>query len=106
RALDEDRKPADGSAGAVFVGASGMPAALRSRRSVASAIARPEDSVLALKGAGLAAPALEPGADLAAFVRQCTLDAYSTSDRMAAVLRAEDKGESYPATGLAGRLRV
>jgi uncharacterized protein (DUF1501 family) len=34
------------------------------------------------------------------------VDAYATSERMAAVLRAEDKGASYPATGIAGRLRV
>src|SRR6266702_1891262 len=50
RALDEDRKPADGSPGAMFVGTGAMPGALRSRRSVASAITQPEDSVLALKG--------------------------------------------------------
>jgi uncharacterized protein (DUF1501 family) len=106
RALDENPKPADGSAGAVFVGAAGMPAALRSRRSVASAITRPEDSVLTLKDAGSAAPSPGLGDDLAAFVRQTTLDAYVTSDRMAAVLRAEDKGARYPASGLADRLRV
>ncbi len=107
RALDEGRKPDDGSPGAVFVGGGSLPAALRSRRSVASALARPEDSVLTLKGAGgSATPAAGPGDDLAAFVRRSTLDAYATSDRMAEVLRAEDKGASYPATGLAGRLRV
>jgi uncharacterized protein (DUF1501 family) len=39
-------------------------------------------------------------------VRRSTLDAYATSDRMAAILRAEDKAARYPATGLAGRLRV
>src|SRR5262249_21191172 len=33
RALDDDRKPADGSAGAVFVGPGALPAALRGRRS-------------------------------------------------------------------------
>ncbi len=103
RALDEGRKPDDGSPGAVFVGGGSLPAALRSRRSVASALARPEDSVLTLKGAGgSATPAAGPGDDLAAFVRRSTLDAYATSDRMAEVLRAEDKGASYPATGLAG----
>jgi uncharacterized protein (DUF1501 family) len=104
RALDGDRKPADGSAGAVFVGAGALPAALRGRRSLASAITRPEDSVLA--GAGRAAPAAGTGEDLAAFVRRSTLAAYATSDRMEAMLRADDRGASYPATGLAGRLRV
>jgi uncharacterized protein (DUF1501 family) len=104
QALDEGRKPADGSPAAQFVGSGSMPVALRSRRSVASAVTRLEDSVLTLKGA--AAGEASNGGDLAAFVRRSTLDAYATSERMAAVLRAEDKGASYPATGLAGRLRV
>jgi uncharacterized protein (DUF1501 family) len=105
--LDEGRKPADGSPGAVFVGSGALPAALRSRRSVASAITRPEDSILTLKGsAGWGVPETGRGDDLAAFVQRSTLDAYATSERMAEVLRADDKGASYPATGLAGRLRV
>jgi uncharacterized protein (DUF1501 family) len=107
QALDEGRKPADGAAGAVFVGSGALPAALRSRRSVASAITRPEDSILTLKGgAGSGAPEAGRGDDLAAFVRRSTLDAYATSERMAEVLRADDRGASYPATALAGRLRV
>src|SRR5262249_20670946 len=66
-----------------------------------------EDSILTLKGsAGLGAPEAGRGDDLAAFVRRSTLDAYATSERMAEVLRAEDKSASYPETGLAGRLRV
>ena len=106
RALDEDRKPADGSPGAAFVGSGALPAALRGRRSVASAMTRPEDSVLALPGAAKVSPGSPRGEDLAAFVRRNTLDAYATSDRMVAILRAEDKAARYPATGLAGRLRV
>jgi uncharacterized protein (DUF1501 family) len=107
QALDEGRKPAAGAPAAQFVGRGPMPAALRSRRSAASAIARLEDSVLALPGA--APPpgtADEAGDDLAAFVRRSTLDAYSTSERVAPLLRAEDKGARYPASGLAGRLRL
>src|SRR5262245_49365658 len=38
RALDEDRKPADGSPGAAFVGVGALPTALRGRRSVAAAM--------------------------------------------------------------------
>jgi uncharacterized protein (DUF1501 family) len=107
QSLDEGRKPADGSPAAQYVGSGSMPVALRSRRSVASAITRPEDSVLTLKGgATSAAEERGRGEDLASFVRRSTLDAYATSERMAAVLRAEDQGASYPATGLAGRLRV
>src|SRR5262249_47611172 len=59
RALDEGRKPADGAPGAQFVGGGSMPLALRSKRSVASAIARPEDVVLALKGGARSAPEKE-----------------------------------------------
>jgi uncharacterized protein (DUF1501 family) len=106
RALDEDRKPADGSPRAAFVGSGALPPALRGRRSVASAMTRPEDSVLTLPAAAKAAPESNRGEDLAAFVRRSTLDAYATSDRMAAVLGTEDKAARYPATGLAGRLRV
>jgi uncharacterized protein (DUF1501 family) len=105
--LDEGRKPADGSPAAVFIGSGAMPLALSSHRSVASAITRPEDSILALKvGPGSMAPAPGRADDLAAFVRRSTLDAYATSQRMADVLRAEDKGARYPATSLASRLRV
>src|SRR5207245_5869841 len=72
------------------------------------AITRLEDSVLALT-AGVSSARTEDagrGSDLASFVRRSTLDAYATSERMAEVLRAEDKGARYPATALAGRLRV
>jgi uncharacterized protein (DUF1501 family) len=105
--LDEGPRPADGSPGALFVGGGSLPVALRSRRSVASAITRLEDSVLTLKAGTMSAVENpERRGDLAAFVRRSTLDAYATSERMAQVLHAEDKGASYPATALAGRLRV
>ncbi len=108
KALDEGRKPADGSPAAQLVGSGSLPLALRSKRSVASAMTRPEDSVLTLKGLGAGAGGGKsgPDGDLAAFVRRSTLDAYATSERMAQVLRAEDKGASYPATPLGGRLRI
>jgi uncharacterized protein (DUF1501 family) len=107
RALDEGRKPADGSPAAQFIGSGSLPLALRSKRSVTSAIMRPEEAFLALEGgAGTTATEELGGGDLAAFVRRSTLDAYATSERMAQVLRAEDKGVSYPASELAGQLRV
>src|SRR5262249_38975734 len=105
QALDGGPRPADGSPGATFIGPGAMPAALRSRRSVASALTRPEDSVLDLKTKPAAALP-ERGKDLAAFVQRGTLDAYATSERMAEVLRARDSCVTYPATGLAGRLRI
>jgi len=107
RALDEGPGPADGSPGTVFVGDATPPLAVRSRRSTTSTMTRPEDSVLTLPGeTRLDSPLSENGTDLTAFVRRSTLDAYITSARMSDVLRVEDKGAKYPATGLAGRLRV
>jgi uncharacterized protein (DUF1501 family) len=107
QALGGERRPEDGAPSAVFVGEGTPPPALRGRRSTASAMARPEDSVLTLPGQARLDPSgAEGGSDLAAFVRRSTLDAYATSERMAEVLRAKDAGASYPATGLAERLRV
>jgi uncharacterized protein (DUF1501 family) len=107
RALDSGRKPADGSPGAVFVGAGSLPAALRSRHSVASVMTRPEDSILTLNANARSAVAgTGPGSDLNAFVQRSTLDAYATSERMAEVLRTRDGGARYPATALAGRLQT
>jgi uncharacterized protein (DUF1501 family) len=105
QALDGARGPADGSPAAAFVGDGALPLALRSHRSVASALTRPEDAVLALAGGARPAAPGPGGDDLAAFVRRSTLDAYATSERMAQVLRVKD-GARYPATALAGRLRV
>jgi uncharacterized protein (DUF1501 family) len=107
QALDGGTKPADGSPAAQFVGSEAMPVALHSSRSVASAITRPEDFVLTLSGAKSACGVeLEGGGQLLAFVRRSTLDAYATSERMLDVLRAEDTRARYPATELAGRLRL
>jgi uncharacterized protein (DUF1501 family) len=107
RALDVGRRPTDGSPDAAFVGYGALPAALRSRRAVASTLNRPEDSLLTLKGDTRAAVAgAAPQNDLAAFVQRSTLDAYATSARMAEVLHTRDDNACYPATALAGRLRV
>jgi uncharacterized protein (DUF1501 family) len=113
RALDEGLKPTDGSPSAQFVGRESMPIALRSKRSVASAINRPEDfdselhSVLGING-GVRLTNGEPGRaeDLEAFVRRSTLEAYASSERMRQMLKAEDRGSRYPATALAGKLNI
>jgi uncharacterized protein (DUF1501 family) len=109
QALDGSRGPADGSPAAALVGDAALPLALRGHRSVASALTRPEDSVLApavARPGNGATPDPIPGGDLAAFVRRSTLDAYATSERMAKVLHVKDGAAGYPATRLAGRLRV
>jgi len=107
QALDEGRRPADGSPSAVFVGDGTPPLAFRSHRCTTSTMTRPEDSVLTLpEEAPLDSSQSKSGTDLAAFVRRSTLDAYVTSARMSDVLHVKDAGVTYPATGLAGRLRV
>jgi uncharacterized protein (DUF1501 family) len=112
QALDGGNQPADKSAAAVFVGTGSLPSALRGRRSVASTLTRPEDSVLTggLPLRARVAPKMDAqlaaGQDLAAFVQRSTLDAYAASERMAEVIRVKDGGTRYPDTGLAGRLQV
>jgi uncharacterized protein (DUF1501 family) len=110
QALHGVAKPADGSPLAQAIGSGAVPTALRGKRSVASAVTRPEDLTVRLKGGAISAAAADDpggGEELAEFVRRSTLDAYATSDRMADVLRrAPDAGARYPATRLAGRLRV
>ena len=106
RGLDAGKKPADGAPGAAFVGSGAVPVALRGRRSVAAAVTRLEDSILARPPEAKPEAAGDSGEDLAAFVRQRTLDAYATSERMAEILNAKDGGAAYPATALAGRLQL
>ena len=108
RALDEGPRPADGSPAAQFIGSESLPLALRGRRSVTSAIVQPEDAVLTLRAGERTrtSPESARGDDLAAFVLRSTLDAYSTSERMARLLRAEDRGIAYPTNEFAGQLRL
>jgi uncharacterized protein (DUF1501 family) len=107
RALDDSPKPPDRAPGAIVVGSESVPATLRGRNCVVSSLTRLEDCVLDLKGIAVAANGGSRGdGDLAAFVRRSTLDAYASSERVAAVLRAPDKGADYPPTALAGRLRT
>jgi uncharacterized protein (DUF1501 family) len=107
RALDDAQIPTGGVPGSVFIGAGELPTALRGRKSVASGLTRPEDFVLAAAAKpkpGVAAPL--PREDLAAFVGRSALDSYATADRMAGILRAKDDRAPYPATDLAGHLRL
>jgi uncharacterized protein (DUF1501 family) len=106
RAFD-DQGAAAGTPTALFVGGGELPVALRGRRTVASAMARPED--FALDGF-VADRSLAEGDvssdDLASFLRRQALDAYATADRMGQVLAGSEGGAGYPATALAGELRT
>jgi uncharacterized protein (DUF1501 family) len=107
RALEQGPPAAGHGPGAVFVGSGPLPTALASRRGTAAAVDRLEEALLT--DPRLPRPdAAEAGRgdDLAAFVRRAALDAYATADRLADLTRAADRTSSYPATGLASRLRT
>jgi uncharacterized protein (DUF1501 family) len=106
RALDGQHHPEARGADCVFVGGGQLPGALRGRRCVASALTRPEDFVIAPLVKARPGPEAPAADDLAAFVRRASLDAYATADRMAELAHATADGASYPATELAGELRL
>jgi uncharacterized protein (DUF1501 family) len=93
-------------ASALLVGGGPPPVAIRGRRSIASAIERPEDFSLAAGADPRKALAGGDSADeLVAFVQRNMLDAYDTADRLTRV--SGDKDDSrYPQSGLGSRLRL
>jgi uncharacterized protein (DUF1501 family) len=87
-----------------FVGAGSIPAAIRGRRALTASLERIEDLTL---DPTAARPAITShGDDLAGFVRRSTLEAYASSDRLAALARDQSSAARYPATGLASRLKL
>jgi uncharacterized protein (DUF1501 family) len=106
RALDGPERRDASKPDSVFVGGAQLPAALRGRRCVASALTRPEDFILAPEVKVKPSAEAQPKDDLAAFVRRASLDAYATADHMADIVRGKDDGTGYPTTELAGELRL
>jgi uncharacterized protein (DUF1501 family) len=105
RGLDGAKAVAGGGPSMVFVGGGEMPPALRGRRSVASALTRPEDFVLEADAKGKL-PAAPEGKDaLAAFVHRMAVDAHSTAERMKGVVAGKE-GPAYPEGELAQQLRL
>jgi uncharacterized protein (DUF1501 family) len=91
----------------LYVGAGAIPVALWGRASAAAALDRADDfDVTAEVRAGRGAIDMTPGDDLTAFVRRSMLDAYASADRITELTRQADRGERYPDTALAGRLRT
>jgi uncharacterized protein (DUF1501 family) len=105
RALDDRAGTKTTGPGAIFVGNTPPPAAVRGHRSAPVAVDRTDDFLL---GDDATSRPLKPGAgaddELTAFIRRSALDAYTTADRMAAVVHRDAPGRPYPATRLAGRL--
>jgi uncharacterized protein (DUF1501 family) len=89
----------------VFVGTGPLPVALRGRRSIASAMTRPEDFFLAPEAKPKDPAAPQAKDDLSAFVQRSALDAYATADKMAEIAKGADGNARYPATELAAQFR-
>lgn len=107
RALDIDPKPTSGVPASLFVGPGAVPPALRGRRSVASALSRPDDFLLPERSnLGLATPRPGQADDALAYIRRSTLDGYATAERVAAAVQVKEGAAAYPATQLAGQLRL
>jgi uncharacterized protein (DUF1501 family) len=106
-AFDQGPRPADGSPSSLLIGLDSPPRALRSRRSLSSALAHLDDLVLAgdvHPKHAVAVAAREN--DLHAFVRRSMLDAYATADRLKEAATVRGDAAPYPESELAQRLRL
>jgi uncharacterized protein (DUF1501 family) len=106
RGLDAAPRADDGRAAALFVGEAPPPLALRGRRSTAASFDRPEElRLMADPPSPTTRSARDGGLD--SFVRRSMLDAYATSDRLAALSPTPvGVSDGYPATELGRRLRT
>jgi uncharacterized protein (DUF1501 family) len=94
----------DPSAGTAYMVGGSVPVALRGRRSAAVALGRVEDVLLADPETARRSVGPESSDDLLAFVRRQAVDAQAAAERVSALTGGD--GASYPATGLAGRLKL
>lgn len=104
--MDEAKGQATGVPGMVYVGPGELPLALRSRRSVASALTRPEDFVLAPEARAKFADEADKKDDLTAFIHRMAVDAQATAHRMRTVIDGKAEGPDYPASELAQQMRL
>jgi len=107
RALDSRRSILAPGANSIFVGHEELPVALRGRRSVAATLLRTEDATLqsdvnfkSTLGTSL------PESELASYVHRTMLDAYTTSDQLAAMAGRNSDAARYPDTAFAARLQL
>jgi uncharacterized protein (DUF1501 family) len=95
----------DSSGGNLFSVGRDVPAALRGARSAAVAFNRIEEVLLSHATAAKRGIGAEPADDLLAFVRRQAVEAHSSADKLARLLRNAD-GPSYPQTALSERLKL
>ncbi len=110
RGLDARAVSGAGGPGSLYIGAGALPSALRGRSAPATALEHIDDLILdqsraAKPAAGDTMDDRESSESVASYVRRTALDAYATSDRLAALGRDDSKAR-YPATALAQRLSL
>ena len=107
RGLDVDSAAA-GQSGAIYVGAGAPPVALRGRRSATTALEGLNDLRLDVAGEarGASSSGGNDGDEVAAFVRRSQLDAYTTADRMAELVRSSKQDGFYPDTAASKKLAL
>lgn len=95
----------DPTAGTAYAVGGAVPPALRGRRSVAVALSRTDEIVLADAATAKQAIGPMPADDLLAFVRRQAIDGQTAAAKVA-TLTGSDGDAEYPTTGLAERLRL
>jgi uncharacterized protein (DUF1501 family) len=98
RALDTS------SGSSAFVGAGGIPTALRARRSAALALARPDDLLLSNPAIATQTLGGDSKDDLLDFVRRQAVEGYGAAEKMSGLSKNSDA--NYPFSELAERLRL
>jgi len=106
RALDETRRPVDGSPAAMLVGDEQPPIAIRGRRSVAAAIERIDEFTLPETTVALDTDANASASDLTSYVQRSSVDAIATAERLSELASKPDASTTYPSTKLANRLSL
>jgi uncharacterized protein (DUF1501 family) len=105
RGLDAAPRPASGAPGAILLARSDLPLAIRGRRCVSTAMTQPDDFTLA-DGADPRGAACGSSDSLTSFVRRSALDAYAFADQLAATVKGQRSGVTYPKTALAEHLSL
>lgn len=106
RALDQTKRPQDGSPAALLIGNAQPPIAIRGRRSVAAAINGIDEFTLPDAVSTTKSDPKTSSNDLTSFLQRSSLDALATAERLSEFAAKPDAGRSYPSNELAKRLRL
>jgi uncharacterized protein (DUF1501 family) len=104
RGFDESKQKPGATPVAAFVGP-GFPLALRSRRSLASALTRPEDLLLAAD-ARMRLEGPDDSDELLAYAQRMAVQGQVTAERMQAIVKPQGSSASYPSNELAEHLKL